>query len=612
MDGIRFAIAQINPAVGNLTVNKDKIIKFISDAVSLGCDVVVFPELAVCGYPPEDLLLKPQFIADSLKTVEEIACKVENITAIVGCVDKDEEGLFNAAALINNKKIAAMYHKIMLPNYGVFDEKRYFKAGNESLTFKLGGIKLGINICEDIWEAGGQASFEVLNMGASVIINLSASPYYAGKLYLREKMLSERARQTASIILYNNLVGGQDELVFDGGSMVIGSQGDVLARGRQFEEETILFDLNVEEYLKHRKPPRAKMAKSVLNAKELSLKRADIKIRPPFPQRRIERLGSVEEIYKALVMGTRDYVNKNGFKKVVLGLSGGIDSSLTAAIAVDALGSDNVTAVTMPSIYTKEETRSDAVCVAGNLGIKMLTIPITPVFQAYLRVLKKEFARFAACLLAKPRESRRGRLPASSAKRGEPAVGHGTVSGGKGNAAEENLQARTRGNILMALANKLNWIVLATGNKSEMATGYCTLYGDMAGGFAVLKDVPKTVVYHLVEYRNAVAGKNIIPATIIKRAPSAELKPNQRDQDVLPPYSTLDAILKLYVEEDKSFKEITALHFDPVVVKKAIAMVDRNEYKRRQSPPGIKITPRAFGKDRRFPITNRYVNTGKG
>lgn len=591
MDNIRFAIAQINPAVGNLAANKEKIIKSISDAVSLGCDVVVFPELAVCGYPPEDLLLKPQFISDSLKAVDEIACKVENITAIVGCLDRDKEGLFNAAALINNKRIAAIYHKIMLPNYGVFDEKRYFKAGNESLTFKLGGIKLGVNICEDIWDAGGPASFEVLNMGASVIINISASPYYAGKLYLREKMLSERARQTSSIILYNNLVGGQDELVFDGGSMVIGSSGDVLARGRQFEEETVLFDLNIEEYIKHRKQPRSKITKSVLKAKELSLKKAEIKIRPPFPQRRIERLGSVEEIYKALVMGTRDYVNKNGFQKVVLGLSGGIDSALTAAIAVDALGSENVTAVTMPSIYTKEETKSDAVCVAGNLGIKMLTIPITPVFQAYLRVLKKEFAR----------------LPASLAKRGEPAVVRGT----KGNAAEENLQARTRGNILMALANKLNWMVIATGNKSEMATGYCTLYGDMAGGFAVLKDVPKTVVYHLVEYRNAVAGKSIIPSTIIKRAPTAELKPNQRDRDILPSYPTLDAILKLYVEEDKSFKEIIALHFEPALVRKVIAMVDMNEYKRRQSPPGIKITPRAFGKDRRFPITNRYLSTGK-
>jgi NAD+ synthase (glutamine-hydrolysing) len=583
-------MAQINPTVGDLTGNRDKIVKFVSDARSLGCDVVIFPELAVCGYPPEDLLLKPQFLEDSSKIMHEIVHKTENITAIVGCLDRTKDGLFNAAALIRDKEPVCMYHKILLPNYGVFDEKRYFKAGNESLAFKFDGLKIGVNICEDIWEGSGPASFEALNMGAPVIINISASPYYAGKLHLRESMLSDRARETASIILYNNMVGGQDELVFDGGSMIIGWQGSILARGRQFEEDLVLFDLNVEEYLKYRKVPRRKSVTNGFKPREVSLKKCEIKIKPPFPPRRVEKLGSIEEIYKALVLGTKDYAVKNGFKKAVLGLSGGIDSALVAAVAVDALGKDNVMGVTMPSPYTKEETRSDAVIVARNLGIKVLTIPINNIFQSYLRILKKEF---------------------SASARGGCASGAKGVPGGKGNVAEENIQARIRGNLLMALSNKFDWLVLTTGNKSEMSTGYCTLYGDMAGGFAVIKDVPKTVIYHLVEYRNAVANKEVIPMTIIKRAPSAELKPNQKDQDVLPPYSTLDSILKLYVEEDKSFSEIVGSHFDAKSVKKVISMVDRNEYKRRQGPPGIKITPKAFGKDRRFPITNRYADTGK-
>ncbi|MDP2943629.1 MAG: NAD+ synthase, partial [Candidatus Omnitrophota bacterium] len=476
MDQIRFAMAQINPTVGDLTGNRDKIVKFVSDARSLGCDIVIFPELAVCGYPPEDLLFKPKFIEDSSKILHEIAHKAENITVIAGCVDKVKDDLFNAAALIRDKEIICMYHKILLPNYGVFDEKRYFKAGNESLAFKLDGLKIGVNICEDIWEGNGPASFEALNMGAPVIINISASPYCAGKLHLRESMLSSRARETASIILYNNMVGGQDELVFDGGSMILGWQGSILARGRQFEEDLVLFDLNVEEYLKHRKVPHRKIITNGFKPKEISLKKCEIKIRPPFPPRRIEKLGSIEEVYKALVLGTKDYAVKNGFKKAVLGLSGGVDSALVAAIAVDALGQDNVVGVTMPSIYTKEETRADAVIVARSLGIKVLTIPISNVFQSYLRTLRKDFSAKGV-----------------------------SASGGKGNVAEENIQARIRGNLLMALSNKFDWLVLTTGNKSEMSTGYCTLYGDMAGGFAVIKDVPKTVVYHLVEYRNAVA-----------------------------------------------------------------------------------------------------------
>lgn len=569
MDPIRFAMAQVNPTVGDLQGNKEKIIKFISDARSLGCDIVILPELALTGYPPEDLLLKPQFADDAAKALHEIVHKTDNIIAIVGCLDKGKDGLYNSAALIRNKELIHIYHKIMLPNYGIFDEKRYFVPGDESFIFKFEGLKIGLNICEDIWEGNGPASFEAMDMGAQVMINISASPYYSGKLQARESMLIKRAQETASIILYDNLIGGQDELVFDGGSMIIGWKGSILARGKQFEEDVVLFDLNVEEYLEYRKAPKKK-AGGDYRSKEVSLKRCEVKIRPPFPPRRTEKLGSVEEIYKALVTGTRDYVTKNGFKKAVLGVSGGIDSALVACIAADALGNDNVTAVTMPSMYTKEETRLDAVAVAKHLGIKVLTMPINVLYQSYMRILKKEFKD------AKP------------------------------NIAEENLQARIRGNMLMALSNKFDWMVLATGNKSEMSVGYCTLYGDMAGGFAVLKDVPKTVVYQLAEYRNAIARKEMIPLTTIKRAPTAELKPNQKDQDLLPPYHVLDAILKLYVEEDKSAAEIIAQRFDPKVVKKAINLVDRNEYKRRQSPPGVKITPKAFGKDRRIPITNRY------
>ncbi|KPK41284.1 MAG: NAD synthetase [Omnitrophica WOR_2 bacterium SM23_29] len=575
MDAIRFAMAQINPTVGDLPGNRDKILKFISDARSLGCDIVIFPELSVTGYPPEDLLLKPHFIEDSLKIFKEIVHKTENITAILGCIDKVKDSLFNAAALIYDGKSVHIYHKIHLPNYGVFDEKRHFKSGNECVTFRLDSLKIGVNICEDIWEAEGPAKFEALKMGASIIINISASPYYAGKLHLRESMLAERSKETGSIILYNNLVGGQDELVFDGASMIVDWKGKIIARGRQFEEDLVLFDLNTEEFLKVRKTPKRKSIKTHFRSFEVSLKKCKIKLKPPFPPRSIEKLGSIEEIYKALVLGAKDYVTKNGFKKVVLGLSGGIDSAVTGCIAADALGKSNVIGVTMPSIYTKDETRSDAVKVAKNLGIEIMTIPINSIFQVYLRTLKKEF------------------------------------KGKKSDITEENIQARIRGNLLMALSNKFGWLVLTTGNKSEMSTGYCTLYGDMAGGFAVLKDVPKMVVYQLAEYRNAVANKEVIPQSIIKRAPTAELKPGQKDQDTLPPYPTLDSILKLYVEEDKSFNEIVGQHFDPKTVKKVISKVDGNEYKRRQGPPGIKITPRAFGKDRRFPITNRYTDVGK-
>jgi len=410
MDPIRFGMAQINPTVGDLQGNKEKIIKSISNARSLGCDIVILPELAITGYPPEDLLLKPQFADDAMKALNEIVHKTENIIVIMGCLDKAKEGLYNSAALIRDKELIHIYHKIFLPNYGVFDEKRYFKAGNETFAFKLDGLKVGINICEDIWEGNGPASFEAIDMGAQVIINISASPYHAGKLQAREKMLIARAQETGSIIFYNNLVGGQDELIFDGGSMVIGWKGSVLTRGKQFEEDIALFDLDVEEYLKYRKAPKRRPSNGNYRTKEVSLKKCDVKIKPPFPPRRLEKLGSIEEIYKALVLGTRDYMMKNGFKKAVVGVSGGIDSALTLCIAVDALGKDNVAAVTMPSMYTKDETRADAVSVAKNLGLKTIAIPINTIYQSYARMLKKEFKDSKADITEDPREYTYGAL----------------------------------------------------------------------------------------------------------------------------------------------------------------------------------------------------------
>jgi len=537
---LRIALAQINPTVGDLKANTEKITGFIDRAKEFEADIVTFPELAICGYPPEDLLLKEHFVRDNLKALRLLVKRIRGITVIVGFVDKDKKGnLYNAAGIICDGGLKGVYRKIELPNFGVFDEKRYFRAGDRPLVFDVGKMKFGVNICEDIWKENATACLQA-DKGARLIVNISASPYYMGKGNLRKKMLISRAKETKAYICYNNLVGGQDELIFDGGSMIVGPKGDRIIYGKQFEEDLIVADLPV-------------------TASKRKIK-----------GRSCLRLGRTEEIYSALVLGTGDYIRKNGFKKAVIGLSGGMDSSLTAAIACDAIGSENVTGISMPSRYSSRKTQTDAKVLADNLGIKFNVVPINSIFDVYLKILKKQFA------------------------------------GLKRDVTEENLQARIRGNILMAFSNKFGWLVLTTGNKSETSVGYCTLYGDMAGGFAVIKDVPKTVVYKLARFRNERGGKKLIPRSVFKRAPSAELKMNQKDQDTLPDYSVLDAILKDYIEEDKSFEKIISKRKNPELVKKVMNMVDKNEYKRRQSPPGIKITPKAFGKDRRLPLTNRY------
>ncbi|MCD6317638.1 NAD+ synthase [Candidatus Aerophobetes bacterium] len=564
---LRVAMAQMNSTVGDLWGNAEKISNFISRAKELQADLVTFPELVICGYPPEDLLLKSHFVRDNLKALNTVISSTKDITAVVGFVDKDEQGqIFNAAAIINNKELKGVYHKMELPNYGVFDEKRYFQRGKEFFLFKLGNVSFGVSICEDIWKDKGAANLEA-ESGAKLLINLSASPYHAGKRRVREKLLIKRAKETDSFICYTNLVGGQDELVFDGGSLVIDSEGEIIACGKQFQEDFVIADLDIDLILKSKPNFKRKAGvKSVISFPRNIAKKSTLA-----KEQSLKRLTPLEEIYSALVLGTRDYVSKNGFQKVVIGLSGGIDSSLTAVIACDALGKDNIIGVSMPSYYSSEATKSDTRILSENLGIRLIVIPINAIFKVYLMALEKEFA------------------------------------GLRRDVTEENLQARIRGNILMALSNKFGYLVLTTGNKSEISCGYCTLYGDMAGGFNILKDVPKTLVYKLSKFRNKKEGRELIPDSIIIREPSAELRPDQKDKDTLPPYSILDPILKSYIEENKSYEEIiTEGKLDPDLTKKVIQMIDRNEYKRRQSCPGIKITPKAFGKDRRMPITNRY------
>jgi NAD+ synthase (glutamine-hydrolysing) len=575
MRRLRIGMAQINTTVGDFAGNRQKILKAVDQARSLGVDLLTFPELATCGYPPEDLLFKPQFIAENLRSLEKVVEASSGISIVVGFVDAKED-IYNAAALVHDGKLVGVYHKIYLPNYGVFDENRYFRAGNECPVYIIGGIGLGINICEDIWYEAGPATAQAYS-GAEVIITISSSPYHFGKGGLREKMIATRAMDNVAIFTHTNLVGGQDELVFDGNSIVLDERGRLLARGKQFEEDLIVADLDVESVFRTRlHDPRWRKGLLLTEEQRWQTRRIVVSEapfgteKPPLPPRQVELRGLPAEVYDALVLGTHDYIRKNGFKKVLIGLSGGLDSSLVAAIAVDALGKANVVGVAMPSRYSSPASLSDAELLAKNLGVKLLTIPIEKVFKAYLDTLADAF---------------RGKEP---------------------DVTEENIQARIRGNILMALSNKFGWLVLTTGNKSEMATGYTTLYGDMAGGFAVIKDVPKTMVYELAKYRNSLAGSELIPATVIEKPPSAELKPEQRDIDTLPPYELLDPVLTAYAEEDKSVEQIIALGIDEQVVKRAARLVDTSEYKRRQSPPGVKITPRAFGRDRRLPITNRF------
>ena len=543
---VRIAIAQINCTVGDFDGNFKKISDSIKAAESFGVDILSFPELAITGYPPEDLLLKTKFIDDNLETLEDVTALVGDMAVVVGFVDRKNGDLYNAASVIYKGRIAGTYRKCFLPNYGVFDEKRYFRQGSESTVFNIGGAVFGVNICEDIWHDDGPCAKQAAQ-GAGIIININSSPYYAGRIKEREEIIRKQARQNKVAISYSNLVGGQDELVFDGQSMIVDSSGKIIGRAEAFKQDMLIADVE-------------------LNEGEAAIPK---KNRPPSPKRKDPApLEPASEIYQALILGLKDYVTKNGFSRVVVGLSGGVDSSLVAALACDALGKDNVMGVYMPTRYSSQASEDDAKAISLNLEIKFITVPIEQIFKLYLLALEPKFS-------------------------------------GKGrDTAEENVQARIRGNILMALSNKFGWMVLTTGNKSEMSTGYATLYGDMAGGLAVIKDVPKTLVYKLARYRNSI-GK-VIPDTVLTKAPTAELRPDQRDADTLPPYDVLDPILKAYIEEDKGFSEIIKMGFDKETVSRVIDMVDKSEYKRRQSPPGLKITPKAFGRDRRMPITNKY------
>jgi NAD+ synthase (glutamine-hydrolysing) len=591
---LRLALAQINTTVGDLTGNVARILDAARAARKAGATVVCAPELAITGYPPEDLLLKPDFVSSNLRALDDLvsaSSRLSGLTIITGFVDRQED-LFNAAAIIREGRLAGVYHKQYLPNYGVFDEDRYFSAGQEAPVFVMDGAHVGVSICEDIWYPSGSPTVEAW-AGAETLINISASPYHAGKQESRERMLSTRAADTGSIVAYLNLVGGQDELVFDGASVVFDGRGELIARAKAFEEDLLIVDLDVEEVFSTRlHDPRRRKERRDFSMRGDGARWITVSPMPTPAQRapdvsvldaatpalgapgRIEPLpDKLEEVYRALTVGTRDYVRKGGFKEALIALSGGIDSALTAVIAVDALGADCITGVSLPSRYSSEGSRDDARELAENLGIRFLTVPIEGMFAAGLETLREPLATFP---------------PTTS-----------TVT-------EENLQARLRGMLMMALSNRSGAILLTTGNKSEMAVGYATLYGDMAGGFAVLKDVFKTLVYDLSRWRNAQAGRELIPWSTIEKAPSAELSPGQKDIDTLPPYDVLDPILRAYVEEDRSLDAIVRLGFDEATVRRIMAMVDRNEYKRRQGAPGVKITPRAFGRDRRMPITNQY------
>ncbi|MGQ9630172.1 MAG: NAD+ synthase [bacterium] len=588
-DVLRVAAAQVNVTVGDLDGNTQKIIDYIRRAKEEDVDMVCFPELAITGYPPRDLLLKPSFIEANRRHLEAIVEKASEMIVVVGFADGSGDDVYNAAAVIHDGKLLGVQRKFYLPNYGVFDEYRYFQMGMETLIFEIDSIAFGVNICEDIWYPGDPTRIQAL-AGARVIANISSSPYHAGKPSFRRNMLSTRASDNVAAIVYTNLVGGQDELIFDGRSMIFDHAGRLIAQGALFEEDFVVADINLRDIA------RARLTDIRHREEALRIKWEDQKLR------RIVSLGSIrpkgkrdakcsvplgenpflpkeehlsydpcEEIYSALKLGLRDYVRKNGFKKVVVGLSGGIDSSLVATIAADALGPENVVGVSMPSRISSQGSKDDARALAENLGIEYKTLSIQKIFDAYLETLRDEFA-------------------------GRP-----------WDIAEENIQARIRGALLMALSNKFGYLVLTTGNKSEVSVGYATLYGDMAGGLAVLSDVPKTLVYKLAEYRNRLAGWDIIPHNCLVKPPSAELRENQKDTDSLPEYPLLDGILNAYVEQDMSAREIVALGYDPETVLDVIRKVDRNEYKRRQAAPGLKITPKAFGLDRRLPITNKYT-----
>ncbi len=578
---LRIGLAQINPTVGDLDANVTRILGQIERARDLGVELLAFPEMCVPGYPPEDLLLKPAFIQGCIDRTRDLAAHTRGMTVVVGTLERDQD-LYNSAAVLHDGRWVGNARKRYLPNYGVFDENRYFMPERKSVVFARGGTVFGVNVCEDIWLAGGPSEEQVVRGGAEVILNLSASPYHAGKADERRRMISTRAADNLAIVCYVNLVGGQDEIVFDGSSLILDQNGEVIAEGAAFEEDLVIADVDLDEVFNARLHDPRLRKERVLDESEpmprihldqpgdvghgggvLTLARPALAVRAA----RIETTESAE-VYAALVLGVHDYVRKNGFDTVVLGLSGGIDSALTACLAADALGAENVVGVAMPSPYTSKASQADAETLANTLGMRFQTLAIADVMSAYEKALAPSFA------------------------------------GRESDTTEENLQARIRGNALMALSNKFGWLVLTTGNKSETSVGYSTLYGDTAGGFAVLKDVYKTQVYELARWRNA--RSPVIPENTLTRPPSAELRPNQTDQDSLPPYDKLDAILREYVEEDRSIAEIARMGHDEALVRRVARMVDQAEYKRRQSPPGIKITPRAFGKDRRLPITNRW------
>jgi len=557
---LRIALCQVDSVVGDLDGNAQRVLAALDVASSEQADIAAFPELVLSGYPPEDLLLKPSFIAANRRALQDVAAATASCVAVVGFIDAVGDDLYNAAAVCADGAIQGVWRKELLPNYGVFDEQRWFTPGTgDTPLFLVAGVKVGVTVCEDAWSFDGPVARLVAG-GAEVVVSLNASPYRSDVLELRRSVLRDRVVECGRPIAYVNLVGGQDELVFDGGSMLVGSDGSVLSSAPQFEEATLVVDLEI--------PERLIGSSDALPVKLIS----------GFPVAKARRaagvvapaLSRVQEVYKALVLATRDYVDKNGFSDVVVSLSGGIDSALVAMVAVDAIGPERVHTVALPSRFSSQGSLDDAAALVSNLKIDHRVIPIESVHEGFLELLAPSFL---------------GRAP---------------------DLAEENLQARIRGTVLMGLSNKFGWLVLTTGNKSEMAVGYATLYGDMAGGFAVIKDVPKTLVYELCELRNREAGYDVIPRAIIDKPPSAELRPDQVDEDSLPPYSILDPILEGYVEQDLSLADLVDAGFEEATVRRVIGLVDRAEYKRRQSPPGVKVTMRAFGKDRRMPITNGF------
>ena len=571
MTRLRIALAQINPTVGDLKGNFAKIVEYYDQAEAAGCDIVAFPELSITGYPPEDLVLKPGFVADNKEMLASIAARTRRCVAVVGFVDSDRD-LYNAAAVLADGAILGTYRKRLLPNYAVFDEARYFTPGHESDQLELyiiGGVKVGISICEDIWSPTGPQATQAAG-GAELNININGSPYHRNKVAGRERMLATRAADASCALVYVNQVGGQDELVFDGASMAFDADGNLLARAAQFREEMLFVDIDIDPvYRKRLLDPRGRVTETLLPLVLVSDE--PIERRAPLVPRVAPLLDPVAEVYEALVLGTRDYVTKNRFTDVVIGLSGGIDSTIVACIAVDALGAGHVHGVSMPSRYSSEGSKDDAKALADNLGIDYRTLPIEPAFTAYLEMLAPSF----------------GERPPDL--------------------TEENLQSRVRGMTLMALSNKFGWMVVTTGNKSEMAVGYFTIYGDSVGGYAVIKDVFKMVVYDLCRHYNAREGREVIPEAVITKPPSAELRPDQRDDQSLPPYEVLDAILERYIEDDRTATEIVAAGFDEALVRRIARLVDINEYKRRQCPPGVRVSVKAFGKDRRLPITSGYA-----